>query len=120
MVLGRFSDIEHIFRHSAHHHDTTKKAHIASAFGLRTATARPTSSIIFIQIFAHAYHTTPALARRLFHGCYNGKGFNSPIAAAIRAKGKLIESIPLCNCNAFLLSKRTNPKIQPRHVITFN
>jgi hypothetical protein len=119
MVLGRFSDIKHFLRHTAHHPKPTPEgAQFSSTFRLRTATARLTSLIIFNRIFAFAYHTTPALARRLFHDCYNGKGFNSPLAAAIRAKGKLIESIPLCNCNAFLLSKRTNPKIQPRHVIT--
>jgi hypothetical protein len=115
MVLGRFSDIEHSFRHSAHHHDTTKKARIASAFGLRTAAARPTSSIIFIQIFAHAYHTTPALARRLFHDCYNGKGFNSPLAAAIRAKGKLIESIPLCKCIPAIQAHQPQNPTAPRY-----
>jgi hypothetical protein len=56
---------------------------------------------------------------RLFHDCYNGKDFHLIFAAAIRAKGKLIESIPLRKCNAFLLSKRTNPKINRATFITF-
>jgi hypothetical protein len=115
MVLGRFSDIKHFLRHTAHHIKTTFQRILNSTFRLRTATARLTSLIIFIQIFAFAYHTTPALARRLFHDCYNGKGFNSPLAAAIRAKGKLIESIPLCKCIPAIQAHQPQNPTAPRY-----